>query len=66
MVHDILACGNEDYHMCKERVSDLLDSNGPVGISNDRKVDGDLVLTVGHNIIQPFVVAVHLDRSTNF
>jgi len=51
MVHDILACGNEDYHMCKERVSDLLDSNGPVGISNDRKVDGDLVLTVGHNII---------------
>ena len=52
--------------LCTEGMSDLLDSNGPVSISNDREVDGDLVLTVGHNIVQPFVVAVHLGRSTNF
>ncbi len=46
-------------------MEDLLDCDGPVSISNDREVDGDLVFTMGHNIIQPFVVAVHLGRSTN-
>ncbi len=61
-VHNILACNND---LWTERMPDLLDSNGPVSISNDREVNGDLVLTVGHNIIQPFVVAVHLGRSTN-
>lgn len=54
------------HDLCTERMPDLLDSNGPVSISNDREVNGDLVLTVGHIIIQPFVVAVHLGRSTNF
>ena len=40
-----------------------LDCNLTAGVTNDREVNCDLVLTVGHHIIQPAAVGVHLQGS---
>ena len=42
----------------------LLDSNGSISVTNDWKLDGDLVFTVGNHVLQPLVVTLHLQCST--
>lgn len=41
-------------------VNGLLDRNGSISITNDGKINGDLVFTVRHNIMQPLVVTLNL------
>ncbi len=41
-------------------VNGLLDCNGSISITNDGKINGDLVFTVRHHIMQPLVVTLYL------
>lgn len=38
----------------------LLDRDFSCGVSNDRKVNGDIVLAVSNDVLQPLVVALYL------
>ena len=43
----------------------LLDRDFSCGVSNDGKVNGDIVLAVSNDVLQPLVVALYLQTRSN-
>lgn len=43
----------------------LLDRDFSCGVSNDGKVNGDVVLAVSNDVLQPLVVALYLQTRSN-
>lgn len=59
--HTILEVTHPDLGQVRIWGRCLLDCDLAAGVTDDREVDRDFVLTVGHHIVQPAAVGVHLE-----